>query len=70
MAVELGSDPLWRELNLAIMDNGGDATGLLVEMLRRRSYGNTEDRPLPPMPPGWRAPSGADVAAPDATGPP
>ena len=53
--------PLWRELNLTIMETGGDATALLIELLRRgRDF--IANSPLaqvsliPPMPPGWKPP--------------
>jgi len=46
--------PLWRELNLAIMGHGGNATALLKEMLRRG--GNCDIGPPPRPDPGWLAP--------------
>jgi hypothetical protein len=54
--------PLWRELNLAIMQTGGNATAVLVEMFRRRRRWFVNSRfarlscALPPMPPGWKPP--------------
>jgi hypothetical protein len=61
----LASHPLWRELNLAIMQNGGNATALLLERFRQE-----RDRPIdtrsiiPPMPPGWRPPPGQSFLPP------
>jgi len=45
--------PLWQELNLAMMDHGGNATALLKEMLRRGS--NCDIGPPPRPDPGWLA---------------
>ena len=60
------SHPLWQELDLAIMENGGDSTSLLIETLRRGEdwIANSPlaqvpfELPfeLPPMPPGWTPP--------------
>jgi hypothetical protein len=54
--------PLWRELNLTIMETGGNATALLLELFRRGSdwlANSPLAKPpfeLPPMPPGWKPP--------------
>jgi hypothetical protein len=62
----LPSHPLWRELNLAIMDNGGNATALIQETFRRRGSDWTNDTRsiIPPMPPGWTPPSGQSFLPP------
>ncbi len=62
----LPSHPLWRDLNLAILDNGGNATALLQEMFRRRGSDWTSDTRsiIPPMPPGWTPPPGQSFLPP------
>jgi hypothetical protein len=71
----LSGDPLWWELNLAIMEHGGNATALLKEMSKRIHF--QVDDPyasiVPLMPPGWqplRPPSRVPFPEVAATGPP
>jgi hypothetical protein len=57
--------PLWRELNLAIMTNHGNAIALLKEMLRPRvDRTNDTCSIIPPMPPGWTPPPRQSFAPP------
>ncbi len=62
----LPSHPLWRDLNLAILDNGGNAGALLVETLKRRGSDWASDTRsiIPPMPPGWTPPPGQSFLPP------
>jgi hypothetical protein len=56
----LPGHPLWQELNFAIWDLGGNATGLLVEMSRRPTFFppgiDRQANLIPPMPQGWKPP--------------
>ena len=68
------ADPLWSELNQAILFNRGNAFRLFKDILERGRLTRffPPDTPLiPPMPPGWRAPSRSfTLATPSGTGPP
>ena len=66
------SHPLWREVTDAVTHHGGSFIRHMRDMFKRLSILNffPPDTPLiPPMPPGWRAPSPRSAAA-FGTGPP
>ncbi|HEY3846725.1 MAG TPA: hypothetical protein VGL95_06395 [Acetobacteraceae bacterium] len=55
----LPSHPLWRDLNQAIMQNGGNASALLLDAFKLGRDQTADTRSIiPPMPPGWRPPPG------------
>ena len=65
------ADPLWRELNLAILEHRGNAFRLFKDILERGRLTRffPSDTPLiPPMPPGWQPPRPPVPAG--GTGPP
>jgi hypothetical protein len=70
----LPGHPLWQELNFAIWDLGGNATGLLSEMIKRPLLllppgVDPHARLIPPMPQGWQPPARRPYGD-SGTGPP
>ncbi|HSU04259.1 MAG TPA: hypothetical protein VLI93_01685, partial [Acetobacteraceae bacterium] len=68
----VATHPLWREITLVLIENGGSLVALVKDVFKRVRMTNfvPPDTPLiPPMPAGWRPPPVVFAAA-AATGPP
>jgi len=66
------SHPLWREITLVLIENGGSLVALVKDVFKRVRMTNfvpPDTKLIPPMPPGWRPPPLVSAVA-AATGPP
>ena len=66
------SHPLWREITLVLIENGGSLVALVKDVFKRVRMTNfvpPDTKLIPPMPAGWRPPPLVSAAA-AATGPP